>query len=43
MHIKMCLSSVSENVKKMGYNFGKLRPIFREAPENRVEILKKEY
>ena len=43
MHIKMCLSSVSENVKKIGYNFGKPRPIFREAPENRVEILKKEY
>lgn len=42
MHIKMCLSSVSENVKKMGYNFGKPRPIFKEAPKNRIDILKKE-
>ena len=42
MHIKMCLSSVCENVRKMGYNYGKPRPIFKEAPENRVDILKKE-
>ena len=38
----MCLSSVCENVRKMGYNYGKPRPIFKEAPENRVDILKKE-
>ena len=37
-----CLSSVCENVRKMGYNYGKPRPIFKEAPENRVDILKKE-
>ena len=39
--IEFSLPHVCNIVRQLGFNYGKPRPKFREAPENGEEILKK--
>ena len=41
--IEFSLSHVCNIVRQLGFNYGKPRPKFREAPENGEEILKKKH
>ena len=41
MDIHFSLTYVCQIVRDLGFNYGKPRPIFNEAPENKEEIFKK--
>ena len=41
MDIHFSLTYVCQIVRDLGFNYGKPRPKFKEAPENNKEILKK--
>ena len=41
MDIHFSLTYVCQIVRDLGFNYGKPRPTFKEAPENNKEILKK--
>ena len=41
MDIHFSLTYVCQIVRNLGFNYGKPRPTFKEAPENNEEIFKK--
>ena len=41
MDINFSLTYVCQIVRDLGFNYGKPRPLFKEAPENKEEIFKK--
>lgn len=41
MDIHFSLTYVCKIVRDLGYNYGKPRPLFKEAPDNKEEIFKK--